>query len=146
VKALPLQAFVSKIYVPGEPWDLAPQLWAPDFVDPFTYINQLFDPLFFSTGNAGWFDSPLFNRLMRKAARLQGAQRYRTYGVLGVRLAGEAPSAAVSFLNEPTLVSRRVGCIVLRPTLDLTAVCLKQRSGSSAPRVASSSLTLRGVR
>ena len=27
-------------------------------------------------------------------------------------------------LNEPTLVSSRVGCIVLRPVLDLTAVCL----------------------
>ncbi len=27
--------------------------------------------------------------------------------------------------NEPTLVSKRVGCIVLRPELDLTAVCLK---------------------
>ena len=31
----------------------------------------------------------------------------------------------VDFLNEPTLVSKRVGCIVLRPVLDLTAVCLK---------------------
>jgi hypothetical protein len=33
--------------------------------------------------------------------------------------------AAVDFLKEPTLVSNRVGCIVLRPVLDLTAVCLK---------------------
>ncbi len=36
-----------------------------------------------------------------------------------------APSAALGFLNEPTLVSKRVGCIVLRPVLDLTAVCLE---------------------
>jgi hypothetical protein len=28
-------------------------------------------------------------------------------------------------LSEPTLVSKRVGCIVLRPVLDLTAACLR---------------------
>ena len=36
-----------------------------------------------------------------------------------------APLATVDVLNEPTLISRRVGCVVLRPALDLTAVCLK---------------------
>jgi ABC-type transport system substrate-binding protein len=126
MKAFPPAAYFNKLYAPGEPWDLTVLLWSPDFVDPFTYINQLFDPHFVSTGNTGRFDSPLFNRLMRKAARLQGAQRYRAYGDLDVRMAREAvPTAATSFFNEPTLVSERVGCIVLRPTLDLTAVCLK---------------------
>jgi hypothetical protein len=28
-------------------------------------------------------------------------------------------------VNEATFVSKRVGCIVLRPGLDLTSVCLK---------------------
>ena len=64
---------------------------------------------------------------MRQTARLlQGRDRDRAYGALDVRLAREAaPVAAVDVLKEPTLVSERVGCIVLRPVLDLTAVCLK---------------------
>ena len=44
------------------------------------------------------------------------------------RLARDAaPLAALSVLNEPTFVSERVDrrCIVLRPALVLTAVCLK---------------------
>ena len=34
-------------------------------------------------------------------------------------------SFPIEFFDEPTLVSKRVGCIVLRPVLDLTAACLK---------------------
>ena len=64
---------------------------------------------------------------MRQAARLpQGARRGSTYSALDAELARDsAPFAAVDVLNEPTLVSARVGCIVLRPVLDLTAVCLR---------------------
>lgn len=63
---------------------------------------------------------------MRQAARLRGTERYRAYGELDVRLARDAaPSAAISIFSEPTLVSKRVGCIVLRPALDLTVACLK---------------------
>ena len=62
---------------------------------------------------------------MRKAARLTGAARYRAYGELDVRLARDAaPSAPLGIFNQPTLVSNRVGCIVLRPMLDLTAACI----------------------
>ena len=126
LRPLPGAAFINSLYVPGEPWDLVLILWAPDFVDPFQFINELFDPQFTLTGNVGRFDSATYNPLMRRAARLRGPERYRAYGELDVRLAGEAaPSAPISYFNEPTLVSKRVGCIVLRPALDLTAVCLK---------------------
>jgi ABC-type transport system substrate-binding protein len=119
-------AFFSKLFTPGEPWDLAPVFWVPDFIDPFQYTNVLFDPQFANIGNFGRFDSRTFNSQMRRAARLAGSARYRTYADIDVRLARDAaPSAPISFLNEPTLVSKRVGCVVLRPTLDLTAVCLK---------------------
>jgi hypothetical protein len=64
---------------------------------------------------------------MRSAARLQGAERYRVYGRLDVELSRDAaPRVPVFVQNQSTLVSARVGCVVLRPTLDLTAVCLKQ--------------------
>ena len=123
---VPPAALVPKLLAPGEPWDMAMLAWGPDFLDPFTYINQLYrfaPPL---GGNFGGFDSPTYTRLMIEAARLRGAARDRAYGELDIRLARDAvPSLAISHWNEPTLVSKRVGCIVLRPTLDMTAVCLK---------------------
>jgi peptide/nickel transport system substrate-binding protein len=112
---------------PQEPWDLAILLWQPDFLDPYTYLNSLFDSQFIAAGaNLGRFASPAYDRLMRRAARLQGPARYRAYGQLDVALARDAaPSAPTAFFTEPTFVSARLGCLVLRPTLDLTAVCLK---------------------
>ena len=126
LRPLPPPALFSRIYLPGEPWDLLLINWASDFVDPFQFINVLFDPQFALSGNIGRFNSALFTSRMREAARRQGAERYRAYGELDVQLArNAAPSAPITFFNEATLVSERVGCVVLRPTLDLTAVCLK---------------------
>lgn len=124
VKPIPGSAFFSRLNALDEPWDLTITLWAPDFFDPYTYLNTLFDSR--SAANVGRFSSPTYDRLLRKAARLRGPERYRAYGELDVRLARDAaPAAATSYFNEPTLVSNRVGCIVLRPLLDLTAACLK---------------------
>lgn len=127
VKAIPGSAFSNRLVAPDEPWDLTVILWVADFIDPYSYVNELFDGQFIGTyANIGRFDSTRYNRLMRQAARLRGPERYRAYGELDVRLARDAaPSAAISIFSEPTLVSKRVGCIVLRPALDLTAACLK---------------------
>ena len=48
----------------------------------------------------------------------------------GLRLVPEAATAeprrrSRSGSTLPTFVSKRVGCVVLRPTLDVTAVCLR---------------------
>ena len=112
---------------PGEPWDLAFGLWSPSYIDPYAYINLLFGRRFVGGTNFARFASPRYDRDMRRAARLpQGRLRNDAYAALDVRLARElAPAAAVDVLNEPTLVSSRVGCVVLRPVLDLTAVCLE---------------------
>ena len=124
-KPIPFTAYFTRLSTPGEPWDIAPTNWGPDFLDPSTYINQLFDGRLSGSTNLGRFDSPELNRAMRKAARLTGAARYRAYGELDVRLARDAaPSAPLGIFNQPTLVSKRVGCIVLRPALDLTAACI----------------------
>jgi peptide/nickel transport system substrate-binding protein len=127
VKPIPGGVLGARISDPNEPWDLTISLWIPDFADPYTYINSLFDSQFIQSGaNIGRFASATYDRLMRKAARLRGAARYAAYGRLDVRLARDAvPSVPTAFFTEPTLVSKRVGCVVLRPTLDLTAVCLK---------------------
>lgn len=109
-----------------EPWDIALALWSPDYVDPYAYVNRLLDARFIGGTNLARYSSPKYNRLMRLAARLQGAARYRQYGELDVQLAREAaPLVPIEFFDEPTLVSKRVGCVVLRPVLDLTAACLK---------------------
>lgn len=131
LKPLPGPALAKALSTPGETWDIAVAPWLPDYADPFQYVNALFDPQYFPTpvlqsGNLGRFDSPTYTTRMRQAGRLQGAARYRAYGDLDVALARNGvPSAPFAFSNEATLVSARVGCVVLRPTLDLTAACLK---------------------
>jgi ABC-type transport system substrate-binding protein len=131
VRGIPIHsasaAYFRKLATPGEPWDLAFGLWSPSYVDPYAYINLLFERRFLGATNFVRFASSPYDRQMRRAARLPaGSDRNSAYATLDVRLARDAaPLAAVDFLNEPTLVSKRVGCIVLRPVLDLTAVCLK---------------------
>ena len=126
VKGLPPSAYFTRAYARDEPVDIVFTPWAPDYIDPFSYLNVFFEDRFIGGTNGARLDSVKYNRLLRRAAALQGAARARAYGELDVRLARDAaPVAAVGFLNEPTLVSKRVGCIVLRPALDLTAVCLK---------------------
>ena len=131
VKGFPLHTasatYQSKLATRGEPWDLALALWQPSYVDPYAYINQLFDARYIGGTNFLRFNSRKLDQLVRQAARMTlGADRQRAYGALDVQLARDiAPIAAVDFLKEPTLVSERVGCVVLRPVLDLTAVCLK---------------------
>ncbi len=131
VKALPIHiataAYVGKLAVQGEPWDLALVLWTPNFMDPYAYLNALLDRQFIGGTNLARFESGDYDRLMRQAALVpEAGDRGRAYGALDVRLArGAAPLAALDVLSEVTLVSSRVGCIVLRPALDLTAVCLK---------------------
>ena len=127
LKTIPGSAFNQRISDPREPWDLTVVLWLPDFIDPYTYVNSLFDSQFIGAGgNIGRFASPKYDRLMRHAAHLQGAARYRAYAQLDAQLMRDAaPSAPIALFTEPTLVSARLGCLVLRPALDLTAACLK---------------------
>jgi ABC-type transport system substrate-binding protein len=126
VKGLPQGAFFSRSPAPREPVDIMFGPWVPDYIDPFSYLNVFFDSRFIGGSNWARFDSPEYDRQLRRAASLQGRARARAYGALDVRLARDAaPMAGTAFMNEPTLLSERVGCIVLRPELDLTAVCLK---------------------
>jgi peptide/nickel transport system substrate-binding protein len=131
VRGFPLHtasgAYFAKLATRGEPWDLALGLWQPSYVDPYAYLNQLLDARYSGGTNFTRFESRAYDQQMRRTASLvQSRARSRAYGTLDVRLARDAaPLAAIDFLKEPTLVSRRVGCIVLRPVLDLTAVCLK---------------------
>jgi peptide/nickel transport system substrate-binding protein len=126
VKALSQGAFFSRAARRGEPVDIVFTPWTPDYIDPYAYLNFLFDSRFIGFSNNARLDDPSYDRALRLAATLEGPARARAYAALDAKIARDAaPMGAVSFLDEPTLVSARVGCVVLRPELDLTAVCLK---------------------
>jgi peptide/nickel transport system substrate-binding protein len=129
IKGIPIPAYPGRVATRGEAFDIAFLIWAPDYLDPYTYLNLFFEGRFVGNtnyANYAHFDSPGYDRLLRGAARLRGQARYRAYGELDVRLAREAaPLVAVEFLNDPNLVSDRVGCVSKKGTFNLTAVCLK---------------------
>jgi peptide/nickel transport system substrate-binding protein len=129
VRGIPGPALNTRLSTPGEPFDMA-LLVTPnvDYYDPYAFLNILFQGRFIGRTNWSNLQSPKYDRLLRAASHLRGAARARAYGQLDVQLARDvAPVATISYSDEPTLVSKRVGCILLRPALDLATVCLKQR-------------------
>jgi peptide/nickel transport system substrate-binding protein len=120
-------AYLDTLAKPGAEWDIALVVWTPNLPDAQAYLNLLLDTRHIGGTNVARFTSAAYDRALRRAARVpQASQRQLTFGSLDVRLARDAaPLAALTVLNEPTFVSDRVDCIVLRPALVLTAVCLK---------------------
>jgi ABC-type transport system substrate-binding protein len=109
---------------PGQSTDIGFRPWVLDFDDPYSMLNVNLDGRFIGSTNWGRFDSPTVNRLLRRAAGLDGQARYRAYAELDARLArDEAPMLAVEASNDAVLVSARVGCV--GPSFDLTAICLR---------------------
>ena len=109
-------AYFAKLGTPGEPWDLAFGLWCPSYIDPYAYINLLFDRRFLGATNFARFASSASTSRCDGRPAPPGKQAEQR--VLGARrrLARDpAPFAAVDFLNEPSSVSGRVGCVGLRP-------------------------------
>ena len=122
-------SYLGRLGNADEPWDLALVLWAPDFVDPAAYINRLLDGQHAGGTNLARFDEAPYNAQMQQASRLRGAARTKAYADLDLRLARDAaPLLPVAVLHEATLLSARVPkrCLLLRPGLVLTTVCLKR--------------------
>jgi peptide/nickel transport system substrate-binding protein len=130
VRPVPLHietfTYFNKLAARGEKWDMALLLWQPGIPDPYAFINLLLETPTVDGATVTRFRSRTYRREMERAAReLQSRERGKAYGALDVRLARDAaPLAPVSVLGEVTLVSDRVGCVTLRPMLDLTTVCL----------------------
>jgi oligopeptide transport system substrate-binding protein len=120
-------AYRGRLGNPDEPWDLALVLWNPDFVDPSSYVNLLLDAQSAGGTNLARFDEAPYIDRMRRADRLQGAARKSAYAKLDLELGlNAAPAVPMGVLNEATFVSARTGCLLLRPSLVLTTVCLKR--------------------
>jgi peptide/nickel transport system substrate-binding protein len=131
IKTFPAPVFFAKIGTRGEPFDIAPFAWLPEYFDPSVFLNPLFDGGAIRRDrnqNISYFNSPKYNHLLAKAARLRGRGRHRFYGQLDVELAkNAAPMVAWGYEYERTFVSRRVGCIVINGRgFDLAAACLRR--------------------
>jgi ABC-type oligopeptide transport system substrate-binding subunit len=128
IKPFPFAVLLAKLSAPGEPFDIAWGIgWTADYSDPYAFLNLFFHGREIGKSNFARLNSPRYNHLLDRASRLSGAKRYRTYGKLDVALArNAAPFIAYGTDNAWTLVSKRVGCKILRPELDLAAVCLKR--------------------
>jgi ABC-type transport system substrate-binding protein len=127
LKPITPAAYYERLGNETKAWDIAWFAWEPDYLDPSTYLNSLFEG--HADANFTHFDSPKYNHLLHRAARLQGRARYTAYGKLDVQLAHDAaPAVAIQFLNQATLVSKRVDrrCVILRRGFDLAAACLKR--------------------
>jgi ABC-type transport system substrate-binding protein len=127
IKAFTSELLFQKLATPGEPFDMGWIGWQANVPDPGT-VSELFDGSAIPPAgqNFSYFDSPKYNRLLQQASRLTGEERYRAYGQLDVQLARDAaPAVAYGVDNALTFVSNRTGCVIVRPYLDLAAVCLK---------------------
>lgn len=128
IRLFPGEQFFERLFTPNEPYDLALTGWSADYEDPYAFLNVLFagDQLKLETNsNFSRFNSPRYNRLLARAARLQGHARFEAYASLDVQLARDAaPVAAYMEAKDVTIVSRRTGCLVKR-RVDLAAVCLR---------------------
>ncbi len=129
VRKFPGPALFQRLFTPGSPYDMTFIGYGPDYFDPYAMLNVLFDGRLIGTPytfNNAYFDSPKYNALLAAASRLTGAARYRAYGKIDVDLArNAAPVAAYENESILSLVSKRTGCLVLNPFLDLAAVCLR---------------------
>jgi ABC-type oligopeptide transport system substrate-binding subunit len=135
IKAFPLPLLRQRIALPDEPFDIAfTGGWGADYSDPYAYLNVLFEGRRIGRAdnlNYAYFNSARYNRLLDQASRMRGAARYRAYGQLDLRLTREAaPIVAYAVSNARTFISTHVdtrpSCFILRPDLDLAAVCLKR--------------------
>jgi peptide/nickel transport system substrate-binding protein len=129
IQEFPPELYFTKIFNLKEPYDLALLGLGPDYPDPYAVLNAMLAgpslklPQSF---NIARFNSPRYNRLLSHAARLSGPARYRVYSKLDIQLARDAaPLAAYMNDNILTYVSKRTGCVIASPFLDLASVCLK---------------------
>ena len=127
IRQFPVGVLFQKLATPGEPFDLAWIGWTGS-PDP-GLLDCLFNGKWIGKEegcNYSYFNTPRYNRRLSAAARLAGSARSSAFGRLDLELARDAaPAIAYTYDNAFTLVSRRTGCVVLNPWLDLTAVCIR---------------------
>ena len=113
----------------GEPYDIGLVTWRYDYVDPFDFLNLMFDGNLRT--NEAHFDEPAWNHRLEAAARLSGEKRYSAYARLGTGLARKA-APWIAFENDTRFdfFSNRIGCQTNQPIygMDLATLCIRASS------------------
>jgi peptide/nickel transport system substrate-binding protein len=119
--------YLETLTARGAAWDIALVLWTPNIPDAHAYLNLLLESQLFGGESLSRLHSRLASAELDRVVKLpQGRARNRAYAEVDATLARDiAPVAPLNVVHEATLVSDRVGCIVLRPVLDLAVACLK---------------------
>ncbi|MBD0330785.1 MAG: hypothetical protein ICV64_11875 [Thermoleophilia bacterium] len=128
-RVFPHAEYLRRLYVPGEPFDMAFSVaWGGPY-PTHSILNELFHGRNRPPAGENFFrfNSPRFNRLLDRAERLTGAARSRLYGRIDAELARDAVPAIPLFVHRRVvLVSRRAGCVDFRkPLYELSRLCLK---------------------
>jgi peptide/nickel transport system substrate-binding protein len=128
IRQFPAAVAFDRMLAPGEPFDIG-------YIGYFGRNDGTFLDLLFhgrtigklGSANRSHFDSEVYNALLDQVSSMSGEARYRAYGELDVRISRDAaPAIPWAAVNAVAFVSARVGCVVMNPTLDLTAICLKR--------------------
>ena len=130
VKGIPIHsasaAYFNKLATAGELWDIAFGLWSPSYIDPFAYLNLLFDRRF--DGSTNFIRSELGRVRPADAQRGPPAARQRSQRrVRGARRParprpGTDRGGRLPQRGDARVEARRLHCA--QTVLDLTAVCL----------------------
>ncbi len=110
---------------PRAEWDIAFLLWSPSIRDAHEHLSLLMETRLQGGETLTRVRSKLASAALARAARLpQGRARDLAFADVDAMIARDvAPVAVLGVLNEATIVSERVGCMVLRPALDLAVAC-----------------------
>jgi ABC-type oligopeptide transport system substrate-binding subunit len=131
VKTYTFGVQINKAGTRGEPFDMNLIGWFADYPDPYDFINILLYGKTISKSNnvnTAYFNDPVFNRRMERAALTTGDARAATYAALDRDLTRAAPFVVYGNSTIREFVSARIGCPVRSGQaggLNLTMLCLK---------------------
>ena len=122
---------ITKAGTRGEPFDMNLIGWFADYPDPYDFVNVLLYGKTISklnNVNTAYFDDPVVNRRMERAALTTGDARAATYAALDRDLTRAAPFVVSGNSTIREFVSDRIGCPVQSAQaggLNLTMLCLE---------------------
>lgn len=132
VKQYDFSVQINKAGTRGEPFDMNLIGWFADYPDPYDFINVLLYGKTIAKANnvnTAYFNDPVFNRRMERAALTTGDARAATYARLDRDLTRVAPFVVYGNSTIREFVSDKIGCPVQSAQaggLNLTMLCRKR--------------------
>ena len=132
VKTYTFSVQITKAGTRGEPFDMNLIGWFADYPDPYDFINVLLSGKTIAKENnvnTAYFNDPVFNRRMERAALTTGDARAATYARLDRDLTRAAPFVVYGNSTTREFVSASIGCPVQAAQaggLNLTMLCRKR--------------------